>query len=253
MIDTRKQRMTRENTPSFPPLSEQQRTEAMAYIHKCETRKENFCNMESRIREYFVARTFNKFTHTFKEYIIYEIILYNLGFACPPRNVKEAYQARYRLFANRLECRRKCGATPKYHARILCNQINQLMIEEGLCLFWMFCLRKPAGMPLSNRDRLLVKEKKWFQAYLRKCKRQEERTKVKALEPQDSEQSIHAELMSAFREFVDQRMRGGIQDFREYLIQIGREDLLGAPRRQNEETAPNELPLRPMMDRIGGG
>jgi hypothetical protein len=39
-----------------------------------------------------------------------------------------------------------------------------------------------------------VKEKKWFQAYLRKCKRQEERTKVKALEPQDSEQSIQAEL-----------------------------------------------------------
>lgn len=107
MIDTRKQRMTRESTPSFPPLSEQQRMEAMAYIHKCETRKENFCNMESRIREYFVARTFNKFTHTFKEYIIYEIILYNLDFACPPRNVKEAYQARYRLFANRLECRRK--------------------------------------------------------------------------------------------------------------------------------------------------
>jgi hypothetical protein len=59
--------------------------------------------------------------------------------------------------------------------------------------------------------------------------------------------------MSAFREFVDQRMRGGIQDFREYLKQIGREDLLGAPSRQNEETAPNELPLSPMMDRIGGG
>jgi hypothetical protein len=63
--------------------------------------------MESRIRAYLVARSFNKFNHTFKEYIIYEIILYNFDFACLPRNIKEVYQARHRLFANRLECRRK--------------------------------------------------------------------------------------------------------------------------------------------------
>ena len=228
LLDTSDTIMTHANTPSFPPLNKWQKAKAMAHIRKCETRDESFCNMENRIRECLRCDFHGKLRREFEGFIIYEVILRNYNATHPARNVKEAYQARQRLVSNRMDCRRKCGANPKYHARILCNQINQIMIDEKFFQFWAFRLRKPTGVQLSKSDEAWIKSDYAYVAnvFYRDAPPEDTYT-------EEEERIIYEgfaqtwERVGVTDDFNKQRMlAGGIQDLDEYCRHIGREDLI---------------------------
>jgi len=101
-----------------------------------------------------------EFTHSFADYIVYEVMLYSLDLIHPPRNrnFKEAYCFRHRLFTNRMEwCMSLYWASPKYHAKILRNVIIEIMIKRRFLQFWMFRFRQPFGVQLSKQDRVFLK------------------------------------------------------------------------------------------------
>jgi len=131
-----------ENLPRYPPLEEDAERKALDYIMKCELKCRNrsvFQDFENQLLLHIESRTTWKqpFTHTIYEYVILEVVNQNMReIMKPPPLAREGRHLRRMHWEHqtkiRLGCRFRWGATPKYHAKIYRNRINDALEKAGI-------------------------------------------------------------------------------------------------------------------------
>jgi len=128
--------MTRENSPIHPPLDEGSKRKYMAHIKKCEQsrKRQAIADFEMQLKTYVanVGNLKRKFNNTFVEYVVLEVTLKNYMAIHPPRGWQEVLADQNELNYMRTECRRHNGASPRYHAKVYHNIINDALIEADM-------------------------------------------------------------------------------------------------------------------------
>lgn len=125
--------MTQANTPSLPPLYKDEQEKAVAYVFECEERVEKFNNFHWKLITWhsFHGYSFFNLEHTFQEYVIWEVRLKTCLARLHPADKKNIAVVKRRIRRNRGQCKRRCGATPKYHAILYYDMVNTIAISQG--------------------------------------------------------------------------------------------------------------------------
>jgi len=130
--------------PTYPPLREWNKRRSLRYIQKCEQtskHKHLLHNFEKQLLshiEYLGHNTIYKppeFTRTFLEYVILDVAFRNYYNAHPPTFpfIDDWFVSNALVYEMRDKCRCQWGMTPKHHARIYRNLINDALNEIGYC------------------------------------------------------------------------------------------------------------------------
>lgn len=124
----------------FPTLEPTVEEKARANIANLKRRTQEpgiFDDFESQVSMLFAESSAHDgtqskpFMHTFVEYVILEVMVQNIFALVPAKNAKQRCEERFILWTLRSDCRRRWGATLKYHAKLFREVINYSLVQRG--------------------------------------------------------------------------------------------------------------------------